>query len=354
MAAVVKPDTTRLHVLQAGFGAFGAVHARAWAELGLTERLVIAEPDAAARQQARQTLPRARIVEDWRAGVADVDVVDIVTPGDTHLEIALAALAAGRDVLIEKPMTMTLAEAERIAAQARAADRIVQVGYVLRTHPAARRLREIVRRGRIGTPVWITADFMCLKRPRHDAGVVLNDAIHVMDLVLWTMGRVPDEVSATLVERLGRGLEDIALVTLSWDGGPVARIEASCIVAGEHPDPYVPGGLSRKRLQVTGETGQVTADFMTDSLTLRRCRQQAVPGGWWSTVSDAPETKTFAAMAPHESVALELSDFIDAVTTRRQPDADVKSGVAMAAVCDAIFAAARERRTVRLAPREER
>jgi predicted dehydrogenase len=99
---------------------------------------------------------------------------------------------------------------------------------------------------------------------------------------------------------------------------------------------------------VTGETGQVTADFMTDSLTLRHCRQQGVPGGWWSTVSEAPQTTTFATMSPHEYVALELADFIDAVATRRQPDADVQSGVAMAAVCDAIFAAARERRSVRV------
>lgn len=346
MAAVVKPDAKGLRVLLAGFGAFGTVHARAWADLGYGNSLTIADPEPDARVKARALLPQARIVEDWHVALGDVDLVDIVTPSDTHLDIALPALAAGCDLLVEKPMTMNLADAKRLATAADAAGRIVQVGFVLRTHPAARRLRDIVAAGRVGDPVWIAADFMCLKRPRRDAGVVLNDAVHVLDLVLWAIGRPPDEAAATFVERLGRGVEDIACITLAWRGGPVARIEASCIVAGEHPDPYVAGGFSRKRLSVTGEAGQVMADFMTDRLEWRPCRQERTAEGWWSPVCEPPQIESFAPMSPHESVAVELSAFVDAVANRRQPEADVHSGVAMAAVCDAIFAAARGRHTV--------
>ncbi|HJQ56917.1 MAG TPA: Gfo/Idh/MocA family oxidoreductase [Vineibacter sp.] len=349
MAAVVKPDARGLRVLLAGYGAFGAVHARAWADLGFADRLTIAEPDREGRARAAATLPRARVVADWRAALGDVDVVDIVTPSDTHLEIALAALDAGRDVMIEKPMTMSRAEATKIAAHSRATDRIVQVGYVLRTHPAARRLRDIVRSGEIGTPTWVAADFMCLKRPRRDAGVVLNDAVHVLDLVLWAIGRPPDEVSAMAADQLGRGVEDIVSIGLAWRDGPIGRVEASCIVAGEHADPYVPGGVARKRVSVTGDSGQVVADFMTDSLEFRRCRLRRTADGWWAPDVAPATTTSFAAMAPHENVAAELAGFVEAVTTRTQPDADVRSGVTMAAVCDAIFAAVRERRTIAVA-----
>ncbi len=347
MAALVKSDAKALRVLQVGFGAFGAVHARAWAGLGPDVRLTIVEPNARAQAQAREA-GATDVVSDWNAALGSVDVVDIVTPGDTHAAIALAALDAGCDVLIEKPMTATLAEAKSIAAKAAARNRIVQVGYVMRVHPAARRLRDQVLSGAIGQPVWITADFISLKVPRRDAGVVLNDAVHVMDLVLWIVGRAPDEVSATLLDRLGRGLEDLASIVLNWHDGPTARIEASCIVAGEHPDPYAPGGLSRKCLTVTGDTGQLVADFMTDTLVWRPCWHERSEA-WWSPVCEAPRTETVASMAPHESVALELAAFLDAVGSRRQPEADVQSGVAMAAVCDAIYAAARERRTVRVA-----
>jgi predicted dehydrogenase len=349
MAAAVKPDARGLRVLLAGYGAFGAVHARAWAELGFADRLTIADPDPAAQARARGAIPQARIVADWRAALADVDVVDIVTPSDTHLAIALAALDAGRDLLIEKPMTMTRDEAATIATRADQASRIVQVGFVLRTHPAARRLREVVRDGVVGAPIWVAADFMCLKRPRRDAGVVLNDAVHVLDLVLWAIGRPPDEVSAMTADHLGRGMEDVVSIGLGWRNGPIGRVEASCVVAGEHPDPYVPGGFARKRVSVTGDAGQVFADFMTDTLEVRRCRQQRTPEGWWAPLAEAPETTTFAAMTPAQSVAAELAGFVEAVRTRAQPDADVQSGVAMAAVCDAIFAAARQRRTVQVA-----
>jgi predicted dehydrogenase len=344
MAVLVKSDAKPLRVLQVGFGAFGAVHARAWAGLGTDVRLTIAEPNARAHAQARNA-GVAGVVADWSLALGDVDAVDIVTPSEAHAAIALAALEAGCDVLIEKPMTANLAEARSLAAKAAERNRIVQVGYVMRMHPAARRLHDRVRSGAIGTPVWITADFVSLKTPRRDAGVVLNDAVHVMDLVLWIIGRAPDEVSATLLDRLGRGMEDLASIMLHWRDGPAARIEAACIVAGEHPDPYAPGGLSRKRLTVTGDTGQIVADFMTDTLVWRPCRHERSEG-WWSPVCEAPQTETFAPMAPHQSVALELKAFLDAVTSRRQPDADVQSGVAMATVCEAVFVAAREQRTV--------
>ncbi len=344
MASGVKRDTLR--VLLAGHGAFGAVHAQAWAALGFAERLVIADPDPHARAQAQAALPQARVVADWRMALPEVDVVDLVTPSNTHAAVALAALDSGCDLLIEKPMTVTRAEALAVAARARDRDRIVQVGYVLRTHPAARRLRDIVRGGDVGAPVWISAELMSLKRPRRDAGVVLNDAVHVMDLVLWTVGRTPDAVSAVLVENLGRGVEDIASITLQWHGGPAARIDASCIVAGEHPDPYVPGGFSRKRLSVTGDAGQATADFMTDSVRWRRCRQRSTPDGGYEPACEPEQVADFAPLSPRDAVAAELASFIEAVATRQQPDADVRSGVAMAAVCDAIFTAARERRTV--------
>ena len=101
MAGVVKPDAPQLRVLQAGYGAFGAVHARAWGDLGFGARLTIADPDPGALARARSVAPEARCVEDWRSALGDVDVADIVSPSNTHVDVALAALEAGCVVLIE-------------------------------------------------------------------------------------------------------------------------------------------------------------------------------------------------------------------------------------------------------------
>src|SRR5262245_53060931 len=123
MAEFVK-NGRRPRVLLAGYGAFGAVHARAWAALGLADRLTIADPAADARARAAIDCPRARIVEDWRAALAGSEVIDVVAPTDRHAEIALAAIEAGLDAVIEKPMAATLADAEAIAERAAAAKRV--------------------------------------------------------------------------------------------------------------------------------------------------------------------------------------------------------------------------------------
>ncbi|QQS11307.1 MAG: Gfo/Idh/MocA family oxidoreductase [Rhodospirillales bacterium] len=349
MSTSVKADTATGPALLVGYGAFGAVHARAWASLGREGALVIADSDAAAREAARRAHPAARVVADWRVALADVAMVDIAAPSDAHAAIALAALDAGRDVFIEKPMAETAADAEAVARRAAASGRIVQVGYVLRVHPVAARLRDVVRRGGVGAPVWIAAEFVSLKRPRRDCGVVRNDAIHFLDLIRWLVGRPPDDVSATLVERLGRGFEDIATITMRWEGGPVARLDASCLLPGDRVDPFVAGGFSRKRIAVTGDAGEAVADFMDDTLGVRPCRMARGADGWWTPEYGTATVDPPAPLSPVGGVAGELRLFIDAVASRAAPDADAASGVDMARVIDAIFASAREGRRVPVA-----
>lgn len=329
MARVVKGNPMRPRVLQVGYGAFGPTHARAWTKLGHGGDLVIAEPSPAS--SARSNCTGARVVADYRDALADADLVDIVTSSDTHVAIALDALDAGCDVFIEKPMTTTRADAERIERRARETGRVVQVGYFFRQHPMVQALRQ--RMAEVGQVIWVDADFVSLKRPRRDAGVVLNDAIHFLDLVCWLMPRPPREVTAMLRYPLGRAFEDIALIALGWADGAVARVQASCVLPGAHADPVVTGGWSEKRVSVTGSDGQIAVDFMTHELVSRRPRT-------------APETERLAAVETDSVIAAELAEFVECTRNGRTPSAGPESGVAMAALCDAIAQSAREQRTV--------
>lgn len=337
---------TTPRVLLVGYGAFGAQHARAWTALEHEASLIIADPSPAAREAAAKAHPTARVVADWRDALGDCDALDIAAPSDLHHAIAMAALEAGRDLFIEKPMAMNAAQAREIAERAAAHQRVVQVGYLLRIHPAARALREHVRSSGVGAPSMVVAEFISLKRPRQDAGVVLNDAVHVLDLMCWILGRLPDEVSATLVERLGRGFEDIAVITLNWRDGPVARIDASCIVPGEHADAFARGAFSRKRLTITGDQGQASVDFMLDALSTRRCLLMPQDDGSWMPLYESPQRRGFMPLSPIQGMAAQFAIFLDAIGRRAQPEADVRSGVAMAVLADAIFEAARTKRTV--------
>ena len=342
-------------ILQVGYGAFGAQHARAWAALDHESTLTIADPSPQAREAAAKAHPKARIIADWRDALGDCDALDIAAPSDLHHQIAIAALDAGRDLFIEKPMALTAAHAGEIAERAAMAQRIVQVGYLLRIHPAARALREHVRTSGVGAMSMIVAEFISLKRPRRDAGVVLNDAVHVLDLMCWIVGRLPDEVSATLVERLGRGFEDIAAITLNWNDGPVARVDASCIVPGEHADEFARGAFSRKQLTITGDQGQASVDFMLDALTTRRCVLMAQDDGGWMPLYESPQRRGFMPLSPIQGMAAQFAIFLDAIGRRAQPEANATSGVAMAILADAIFEAARSKRTVAIsAPTDTR
>lgn len=337
---------TEPRILQVGYGTFGVQHARAWAALEHESSLTIADPSSEAREAAAAAHPKARIIADWREALDEVDALDIVSPSDIHHAIAIAALEAGRDLFIEKPMATSTAHACEIAGRAAAARRIVQVGYLLRVHPAARALREHVRTAGVGAMSMIVAEFISLKRPRRDAGAVLNDAVHVLDLICWIIGRLPDEVSATLVDRLGRGLEDIAAITLSWNDGPVARVDASCVVPGEHADPFARGAFSRKRLTITGDRGQASVDFMLDALTTRKCLLMPQNDGGWIPLYESPQRRGFMPLSPIQGMAAQFAIFLDAIGRRVQPEAGADSGVAMAILAGAIFEAARRKATI--------
>jgi len=340
-------------ILQVGYGAFGVQHARAWAALDHEPSLTIADPSPEAREAAAKAHPKARIVADWREALGDCDALDIAAPSDLHHVIAMVALEAGRDLFIEKPMASSAAQALEIAERAAARQRIVQVGYLLRIHPAARALREHVRAAGVGALSMIVAEFISMKRPRRDAGVVLNDAVHVLDLMCWMVGRLPDEVSATLVERLGRGFEDIAAITLNWHDGPVARVDASCIVPGEHADAFARGAFSRKRLTITGDQGQASVDFMLDALSTRRCLLMPQDDGSWMPLYESPQRRGFMPLSPIQGMAAQFAIFLDAIGRRAQPEAGAGSGVAMAVLAEAIFEAAREKKTVVISAQRE-
>lgn len=330
-----------VRILQVGHGAFGARHAEAWASLGLEASLAICDASPEARARAAAAHPGARVVDDWRAELGSGAVVDVVAPTDANAAIALAFVEAGHDVFIEKPAGRDAAEAARLRDAAAARGRLVQVGFVLRFHPLAARLKALVASGALGRLRWIGADFLSLKRPRRDAGVVLNDAVHFLDLLLWIKGAPPGGAYAAMRDGLGRGLEDLACAILDWPDGTLARLDASCVVAGEEADAFAPpGAWSRKRLDVAGTDGRAVADFSTGELAFREARQER-EGAEWRQVVGPWRRETHLATAVAPMLAAGFGSFLASRATRAAPEPGIGAGVAVAAACEAMFAAAR-------------
>src|SRR5262245_217320 len=117
-----------------GFGAWGSFHAQAIAKTKGAELVAVAARSETSQQAARLAFPNAVIYGDYRELVArsDLDVIDVVVPSYLHCEIGCAVLAAGKHLLLEKPMAVTLAECDRLIATAKQSDRTIAVGHELR------------------------------------------------------------------------------------------------------------------------------------------------------------------------------------------------------------------------------
>jgi len=217
-------------------------------------------------------LDPGRAYGDWRemlegeaARPDAVDLVTVATPNATHFEIAKAFLAAGFNVLCEKPMTMTVAEGEEIVRLARETGRVCAVNYGYSGYPLVRHMRAMVARGDLGAIRMVVAEFAHghhadaadgdnpRVRWRYDpaqAGVSAQFAdcgIHALHMASFVLGRQVTRLSADPVSCVpGRALEDDAQVNLRFEGGTVGRLWTSSVALGRQH------GLS---LQVFGETG---------------------------------------------------------------------------------------------------
>lgn len=147
-----------------GYGAWGRLHAQAIIEAeGMSLSAICARSDQAAADAAADH-PGVTLHRDWRDLVAsDLNAVDIVVPNHLHAEIGIAALEAGKDVLLEKPMAASLEDCDRLIAAADRHQRILTVGHELRLSAQWGRIKEILDRGDIGDPRY--ANFSLFRFP---------------------------------------------------------------------------------------------------------------------------------------------------------------------------------------------
>lgn len=281
-----------------GYAFMGRAHSQAWHTVGRLldpplrpHAAALCGRDAAAVAAAAETLGWAATETDWRALVErpDVQLVDICTPGDSHRDIALAALAAGKHVLCEKPMANTVAEAEEMtaAAERAAADGVLaMVGFSYRRVPAVALARQLVAEGRIGTVRHVRAVYLQdwiadpafplvwrLQREKAGSGALGDIGAHAIDLAQFVTGELLTDVSAqtaTFVTRrplaeASSGLsanggtatgevtvDDAAVFTARLSGGGLGTFEATRFATGRK---------NALRLEVNGSRGSLAFDF---------------------------------------------------------------------------------------------
>lgn len=295
-----------LRVAMIGYGFMGAAHSQGWRTaprvFGLPaepEMAVIVGRNAEAVAAAASKWGWAESATDWRDVIArdDIDVVDIVTPGDSHAEIAIAALEAGKHVLCEKPLANTVAEAEAMAEAAeRAAARGIQamVGFTYRRVPAVTFLRNLIAEGAVGTINQVRASYRQdwlvdpemplawrLQKEHAGSGALGDIGAHAIDLAQFVTGLNLEKVSGvidTIVKErpllksstsgsgpsdtglsgaagVGSGqvtVDDIAIFTGRFESGALASFEATRFATGRK---------NALQIEVSGDKGALAFDL---------------------------------------------------------------------------------------------
>ena len=289
-----------------GAGRMGAFHVETLEKIEATELAAIAEPNEAV---ARERIGRRPIkwFADYRDMVQspDLDAVCICAPSVRHAEIALAAIAAGKHVFVEKPIATTLQDGLRMAAAAREAGVKLMVGHIERFNPAVSKLADLIAEGRIGKVFRVHATRVGPLPTRIlDAGVTIDLATHDLDIMQFVLGRAITSIYADGSRFLHPTQEDMISCLLRFgDDGPMGLLDVNWLTPEK-----------RRELVVIGEGGMLSASYLTQDVWFT---ESVTASGGWDELArvrgDAEGAAVRFALRRVEPLRAELEAFADCV-----------------------------------------
>ena len=372
-------DRPRLGVGMVGYAFMGVAHSQAWRNAPrffdlpvAVDMAVVAGRNEEAVRAAAATLGWRDVETDWKALVHrdDVDLVDVCTPGDTHADIAIAALRAGKHVLCEKPLANSVAEAEAMVAAAEQAPGVAMVGFTYRRVPAIQLARRLVADGRIGTVRHVRAQYLQdwiadptvplswrLDRQRAGSGALGDIGAHIVDLAQFVTGEQVTGVSAVLEtfvherpvadsftglsgsasgDRTGPVTVDDAAIFLGrMSGGGLATFEATRFAYGRK---------NAIRLEINGSAGSLAFDFEDmNVLHLFDATEPAATAGFRRIVVTEPEHPYVGAWWPaghglgyEHAFTHQVVDLVGGIASGTAPAPTFADGLQVQRVLDAV------------------
>jgi predicted dehydrogenase len=374
-----------LRVGMVGYAFMGAAHSQGWRNatrffdlpVGI-ELTAVAGRNAEAVEAARERFGFGAAVTDWRELVErdDIDLIDVCTPGDTHAEIAIAALRAGKHVLCEKPLANTVAEAEEMAAAAREAAAqgvFAMCGYTYRRTPALAYARRLIEEGRLGTIRQVRGQYLQdwlhdenapmtwrLDKSKSGSGALGDIGAHLIDTTQWLTGQSIVGVSALLEtfvktrpvagERSGLGgvgsadapradvtVDDAALFSARFADGAIGAYEASRFALGRK---------NAFRVEVNGTDGSLAFDFESNNeLLFFDGSDPAAEQGFRRILVTEPDHPYVAAWWPpghglgyEHSFTHQVVDLVTSIVESRQPTPSFDDGLQVQRVLAAVEA----------------
>jgi predicted dehydrogenase len=241
--------------------------------------------------------------------------VALATPAETHAELAIRAMQAGKDVFVEKPMALTLEDAEKMKKVAKGTDRILMVGHLLEYHPAVLKLRELIASGQLGKIKYIYSNRLNFGKVRTEENVLWSFAPHDVAVILRLMGQAPVEISACGGSYLTSGIADTTMSNLRFKNESRAHIFVSWL----HP-------FKEQRLVVVGDKNMaIFNDVAPFGEKLQLYPQNVEFDGVIPILQK--EDAEFVEHADTEPLREECKHFLECIQSRNQPLTNAQSGI---------------------------
>jgi len=286
-----------------GVGYLGKFHAEKFAAAEQSELVGVVDTDPAQADRIAK-MHGTQSLTDYRELLGRVDAVSIVVPTPHHYQIAKAFLEEGVDVLVEKPMTATIAEADELVEIAGKKGLVLQVGHLERFNPAVKAVKDIVKQ-----PIFIESNRLSLYQPRGtDVSVVLDLMIHDIDIIL-TFVQSKIAYSHAMGAPVVSDHVDIANAHLEFENGAVANVTASRI-----------SSKSERKIRVFQKDGYLSLDFANRSMMHiwpgENGKSAPVPGMQMEELN----------FEQGDALRDEVHSFLDAVKRRGEPEVSGQMG----------------------------
>jgi predicted dehydrogenase len=311
--------TVRMAVV--GLGYWGPNLARNIDDLPAAELVALCDVRREALATAARRWPEAKRYSRYEDLLADaaVDAVAIATPVSTHFELAAAALAAGKHVLVEKPLAASSLEAERLIALAKERELVLMPGLTFLYSPPVLKVKELIEAGELGEIYFISTSRVNLGLHQPDVSVVWDLGPHDFSILRYWLDESPRQIAATARSCVIPGVPDVAFITLTFPSEAIAHVELAWLS---------PSKL--RRTAIVGSRRMVVYDDTSPE-----------PVRVFDSGASLPEPETFGEyrltyrsgdivspkIDPTEPLYLELADFCAAVLGQAGPQATAEMGL---------------------------
>jgi predicted dehydrogenase len=320
---------TKVGIVGAGY--WGINHVRTFNALSTCELVRVADLAPANLKKVKGISGAIDTTEDYRKVFEDeaIDAVVIATDAPTHHKLSVEAMTAGKHVLVEKPLALTVADGEEMVAQARSSSRILMVGHILLYHPAVTMMKEYVTSGELGDVYYLFSQRVNLGKVRSNENSLWSLGPHDISIMLYLTGREPEEVSASGSCYVQSDIEDVVFFWLRFPGNAMGHGHVSWL------DPH-----KIRRLTVVGSEKMAVFDDV-DSTEKVRLYNRGVETGpaSYGSYGESISVRNGDVHIPYvkmvEPLRSECQHFIDCVEKGETPLTDGMDGLRVLKVLEA-------------------